>query len=130
MATLLHRKTEDLPCLYLVTLPLPIFVGNYNVRRITAEEAARVIRDTFDSDDWQVLSAVHAGTTAALLTQISGRTVRRFDRARLPPPRHGDRFLFTRLIGGVERENSRQPLTIMDVKFQLCEYTREEGLED
>jgi hypothetical protein len=130
MVTILERERDDLPTLYLVTLPLPIFVGNYDVRRISAEDAARIIRNAYDSEDWQVLSAVHVGTTAALLTQISGRTVRRVDKARLPTPRDGDRFLFTRLATGVERESFHQPLTLLDVKFQLCEYTREEGLED
>jgi hypothetical protein len=130
MVTILERERDDLPTLYLVTLPLPIFVGNYDVRRISAEEAARIIRHAYDSEDWQVMSAVHVGSTAALLTQISGRTVRRVDKARLPTPRDGDRFLFTRLATGVERESFHQPLTLLDVKFQLCEYTREEGLED
>jgi hypothetical protein len=130
MGTILERKRDDLPTLYLVTLPLPIFVGNYDVRRISAEEAARVIRDASDSEDWQVLSGVHAGTTSALLTQISGRIVRRVHNARLPVPQHGDRFLFTRLIHGIERESNQQPLTTGDVKFLVAEYTREEGLED
>lgn len=109
------------PSVYACTLPLPMFEGQYNARKIPAEEAAKLIRDACDGNRFTTM--VHAGTTARLLTEISGRIIRRVEKPRLPKPVNGDRLICVRLAQDIQREAGTQPLGILDVEFLLVEYS-------
>ncbi len=117
------HPTNPVRTLYVVTLPLPIFAGTYQCHAIDATKAAAWIREAYENPEWRFESKVHAGTTARLLTEISGKVVKRYEKPRLPKPNDGDRFLYVRLASDLQREHGTQSLGILDVEFLLVEYS-------
>jgi hypothetical protein len=100
--------------LHLITLPQTLFPGRYTVDRVSAEDAARMIR--LAADRAQLNSQIHFGSTADVLESLSGRPVEQVDHPRLQPPVNGDVYLHVRLTTGVRRPSHGQ-IGVLDLDF-------------
>lgn len=105
--------------LVIVALSFTLFEGTYKVKRISAQETAKLIRE--NSKD--MVSAVSFPATARVLTKMTGITIECEERPTVPPPYFGDQILSVRLKDGVSRRAVAENLHMDDLDFFLVDYS-------
>ena len=103
--------------LYLISKPFHLSAGNYDCKQISADDAALLIR--LADSAGELRSLVHFASTVAAIRALAAVDVSLVDRAEIPKPEHGDRFLDIRLKGSVQKG---QRIGLIDLEFWQIDY--------
>lgn len=107
-----NRILDFTNMLYLISKPFQLTTGCYECKQITADDAALLIRSAYSAGELR--SLVHFATTAAALRALTAVDVSQVERAEIPKPERGDRFLDVRLKESVQKG---QRIGLTDLEF-------------
>lgn len=111
--------------LYLISKPFHLLAGNYDCKPISADDAAILIRLADSAGELQ--SLVHFASTAAAIRALAAVDVSLVERAEIPKPKHGDRFLDIRLKCSVQKG---QRIGLADLEFWQIDYESKKASAD
>ena len=105
--------------LIIVALSFTLYEGTYKVKRISAQDTAKLIRE----NSKELVSAVSFESTAKVLSKMTGITIECEAKPTVPPPYFGDKILSVRLKDGVSRRAVAESLHMDDLDFLLIDYS-------
>jgi hypothetical protein len=111
--------------LYLISKPFHLSAGNYDCKQISTDDAALLIRLADSAGEMR--SLVHFASTAAAIRALTAVDVSLVERAEIPKPEQGDRFLDIRLKASVQKG---QRIGLTDLEFWQIDYESKKASAD
>lgn len=103
--------------LYLVSKPIPLTEGRYDVSRLSSDDLAQMIREAQSTGKLE--SRIHYASTAAALRALANVDIRTTSLAGDPNITESDTVVEIRLKSGKEKG----PVTLADLEFWEVRFT-------